>query len=879
MINTPNRSGIWFGNTIRIMLVVCILLLINFVLVAQDANYYEAEKALKTGRWHQAINYAVEIRENAKIHETIRAEAWLISARAHSQLHELADGLRCYLRALSILKKSNDEIRLSRIYTEIGKVYLGADMSKTALGYFMQAQLLTQKSPELYLLLPEYIGDTQAQFAKAESYTEALELYDEILGEYRAEKDTTAILRIIRKMVNCHENLEDYGAAIQQESELLRLYSTQKDTAGLALTFNNLGYYHQHLKRYDTALLYFEQSLGIFRKYRLKDYDEVATLVNMGVVHQNTGNYDKSLIYMLKALELVKQKKDPVQLSQIHDLVSAIYFYLGDYHNARVYNEKALEIAQKANHKIALRDSYKTASDIATGLEDYKTAMEYSRLYLALRDSLLVEERLQQRELLDLQADIEETAKKTALILADQEVKDLEYQRIEMEAEKQKQEFELLKEREARIRANQERQKSENEQTRLALELAKRQLDADRKNRAIAELEKRQAQDALALKQKELEKQRKNREIAELNQRQKFLEREQELQNKTIAEQEAKKQFLIGIIVLAGLIMFVMLWAYRKLKDKNRQIQRQSYELEARKNEIETQNEEMQQQQEEIIAQRDTLARTNDKLNSTNSALNKAYGDIRSSVQYAERIQTAMLPTLVSIQKTFPESFVLYKPRDIVSGDFYWFEQIDNKAIFTAADCTGHGVPGAFMSLIGNDLLNEIVSARKITEPEKILQELHLGVVKSLKQEQNQIRDGMDIALCSVDLENLVLEFAGAKNPLIYIRNGEMQKIKGDTMPIGGSEKEGERIFTKHSFSINNHAEHTFYIYSDGYQDQFGGPKGKKFMSKRFRNLLLEIHQKPMPEQERILDQTINEWMNGYEQIDDILVIGFKIWG
>jgi len=855
-------------------------LLGGMLTVSAQNTLSQAQKALKTGRYHQAINYATDIRENTHLTKNNQIEAWLISARAHNQLNQLSDGLRCYLRALSLLRKGDDEQHLSKIYTEIGKVYLEAKMNEKALEYFIQAQLVTNKSPELFLTLPEYIGDAHFQFDKAEHYVEALELYNEILQEYRNDRDTTVILRLLRKIVNCQENLEDYGEAITQEEVILRIYSTQNDTMGLALSFNNLGYYNQHLRRYETALRYFEQSRMIHRKYHVKNYDEMATLVNMGVVHQNLGDYQKSLAYMLKGLKIAESKKDLVQVAQMCDLISAIYFYIGDYHNARIYNELAIAKAQESQNKVALRDSYRTASEIASGLEDYKTAMNYTKLYLALRDSLLVEQRWEQQKLTQLQYLIEQTEKKTELLLADQELKDLAYQQALTEAEKQKQELELLKEREARTVADQKRQKSENEQTRLALELARRQLEADRRNREITELEKQKVQQQLELKQKELEEEKKNEEIEDLEQTRQFLEREQHLQEKTIQEQRAKQHMLYGILGLGILILFIGAWSYRKIKKQTKKLEVQKQELVGKNNEIETQNEELQQQQEEIIAQRDNLEKTNNQLSTSKSNLNKAYEDIRSSVQYAERIQTAMLPTLLSIRTTFPESFILYKPRDIVSGDFYWFGMVEGRAIFTAADCTGHGVPGAFMSLIGNDLLNEIIMARHITAPDQILNELHQGVVKSLKQDQNQIRDGMDIALCSVDLKNHILEFAGAKNPLIYIKNGKLQKVRGDKMPIGGSEKEGKRIFKRHEFSINSQAEHTFYMFSDGYQDQFGGPKGKKFMSKRFRELLFDIHQKPMPKQQEILDRTITDWMGEKEeQIDDILVIGFKIWG
>lgn len=248
---------------------------------------------------------------------------------------------------------------------------------------------------------------------------------------------------------------------------------------------------------------------------------------------------------------------------------------------------------------------------------------------------------------------------------------------------------------------------------------------------------------------------------------------------------------------------------------------------------------------------------------------------ITESINYAKRIQQAALPRFHEIQGAFAESFVFYKPRDIVSGDFYWFAEKNGKAVITAVDCTGHGVPGAFMSLIGNDLLHSIVEIQGITNPDEILSLLHLGIQKALRQDESNNRDGMDLAICVVDTENKTMDFAGARNPLIYIKNGELTLLRGDKKTVGGLQKELTLAFTKKTISIEEPA--MYYIFSDGYQDQFGGEHRQKFMAKRFRNLLLEIHEKDLEEQQEILEERLNEWMKGTRQIDDILVIGFKI--
>jgi ligand-binding sensor domain-containing protein/serine phosphatase RsbU (regulator of sigma subunit) len=308
---------------------------------------------------------------------------------------------------------------------------------------------------------------------------------------------------------------------------------------------------------------------------------------------------------------------------------------------------------------------------------------------------------------------------------------------------------------------------------------------------------------------------------------------------------------------------------------------------------------------QEIEQQALSLKEAKEKVQKTNK-------DITDSINYALRIQKAMLPHSSELENMLKESFIFFKPRDIVSGDFYWFMEVDtnNSAtllldpvlssqnnegwgeyrptspnpntqkniILAAIDCTGHGIPGAFMSLIGNDLLNDIVEERGIFEPDLILNSLHRGVTKALQQEKTANEDGMDMAICTINLEKKTLEFAGAKNPLIYIKDNKIHEIKGDKTPIGGFmyDKKQRRIFTKHTVALD--APTSFYIFSDGFQDQFGGENNKKFMKKRFKNFLLEIHNLPAQEQKVRLGKALKDWkQDTYEQVDDILVIGFKI--
>ena len=250
--------------------------------------------------------------------------------------------------------------------------------------------------------------------------------------------------------------------------------------------------------------------------------------------------------------------------------------------------------------------------------------------------------------------------------------------------------------------------------------------------------------------------------------------------------------------------------------------------------------------------------------------------DITDSIHYASRIQKALMPSSEELEEFFPYHFVLNKPKDIVSGDYYWVSRKQNKLIFAVADCTGHGVPGAFMSIMGINFLNEIVNKPEVPNANEILNELRQQLIKSLGQtgDRDEARDGMEMALCVVDLENKIIQFSGAFRPLFLISEGHLKVFRGDRMPIGIYNEE-ELSFTNKEFPYKEND--MIYMFTDGYVDQIGGPHRKTFKSVRFKELLWEIQQKPMKEQGMILREEVEIWRSGQEQIDDIMVVGIKL--
>lgn len=256
--------------------------------------------------------------------------------------------------------------------------------------------------------------------------------------------------------------------------------------------------------------------------------------------------------------------------------------------------------------------------------------------------------------------------------------------------------------------------------------------------------------------------------------------------------------------------------------------------------------------------------------------ITELYKDVTDSIKYAKRLQETILPPEMVIKSMFPESFVLFKPKDIVSGDFYWFKQLSNKKLFAVVDSTGHGVPGAFMSLVGFNGLNEAIRENQENlDVSRVMKAFHFIAQQNLNKslEYNNVRDSMDMGLCIYDEADGVLEYAGANIPLYLIREGVLQVTKPNKCSIGSMEH-GDVDFVRHRIPIESGDK--VYLFSDGYVDQFGGPKGKKLMYNQFRNILLSIHKMPMNEQQNELKERLENWKRGQEQVDDILLVGIS---
>jgi serine phosphatase RsbU (regulator of sigma subunit) len=715
--------------------------------------------------------------------------------------------------------------------------------------------------------------------------------------------------------------------ALPYSQKALEMFRSLNDERGMGYAYVRLGEIYQSLKQYDEAIDNFQKSLVIREK--LKDNSTLITSYNrIGTVHASKKEYEKSLEFYNKGLKLSEQLNDKRAIAGCLDNIAWVYIRTNDFKKAQIYSLQSLTIAKEIKAKVDEKNAYLTLSRLYESQSQFVLSYDFYKKYVSLNDSIDNLEKANQLAKMQAIYDTKKKEQENNLLRKENELnaRDAEQKNIILlsisvalaltlgliyfiyqSRQKQvrlntilaNQKIEIESQRDALVKLNEavEQKNEEILRKKHKLENNIEILSALSKSEAMAngdwqivskEIIKSVVK-ALDISTCQLwyynfkennfycfnqntQNEQMNPDfsvvpVAQFPSFLRVLQNEAHLmindieesnldeQTKTYISRKGMKSAFIFPCILSQKQKVLIVCFHQKPK---------TWELEDLTL-LKSINDEMsiayqayrrRQAQQRIVKQND---------------------DITSSINYARRIQTAFLPLEEDIASIIPSFFILYQPRDIVSGDFYWFEQRNGRAILAAADCTGHGVPGALMSMIGNEILKQIVIEKGITEADKILNELHKGIRTALRQEVSKNADGMDISLVVIDYQHKIMEFAGAKNPLYYIQNQEFNQVKADVFSIGGEQVKGEKIFTKHRIDIS--VPTTFYIGSDGFQDQFGGEHNKKFMVKHLRELLFSIHQKDMNAQKEILSKTIAEWIKTGKshQTDDILWIGARV--
>ncbi|HBX52895.1 MAG: hypothetical protein A2275_10170 [Bacteroidetes bacterium RIFOXYA12_FULL_35_11] len=722
----------------------------------------------------------------------------------------------------------------------LGYHYLSKD-SATAINYINKGIALAKK-----INYPKGLGNCYNSlgmiYKKIGKFSNAIVSHNKALTIFIETDDKKNICKTYNYIGTAFSEEGNYPLALENYNKALDLFIELKDDAGTAKCYNVMGMAYKDQGDYTKAIDLYMQALKI--RDKLGDTKGIISCyTNIGLVHSIQENPDKALDYFQQALDLSIKANEKKGVLGSYNNIGNIYMNKGekclrqkDTLKAIANQNKAIENFEKT---IALLEETKDKKNLASCYNNL------GQIYISQKNSIKALFYLEKAYKIFEEVDAKEEISIVCANLSTISIDVKEFEDALFYAQKS---FDLAKKTGSLygIKRGYE-----------VLALA---------NKALGNFKEALDNYEKSIKYKDsifdTEKSKQFAELDEIYQSEKK-QKEIALQKSEIKQQKTQKYaFVIGFALMLVLAVFI-LKSYQAKKRAN-------LLLESQKKIIEEKNEALNQTNAEIAAQRDHISEINE--------------EITDSIKYAQRIQRAMLPSFENEKNLVAplEIFVLFKPRDIVSGDFYFIARRKNWVLIAAADCTGHGVPGAFMSMLGISFLNEIVSNENVQTAAHVLDELRKSVIHSLQQKGStgEQKDGMDMGFVAINLETLEVQFAGANNPMLLIRkseNPELTDIKPDKMPVGIFVV--MQNFTNQTIQLQK--GDIFYLLSDGYQDQFGGPKFKKFLSKNLKNLLLDIHQKQMEEQRQILDDTIENWKNSYgkcyHQTDDITIVGIRV--
>ncbi len=899
-ISTKINNKITYSNKISRSFLSFVIIFIyctfSFCVLAQEENspFYHLEK----GNYNQAIRHAQDALKNMN-DAFQRGQLLTVISRAYRYQDDYSTALNYAIQATTQFdrvekEKQKADLGKAEVFTEIGLLYQNWLSYDKAIENFDKAKQIYRTNNKEKEIIESNRKIAHNQFLNGE-YEKSEQNYLALLEEDRKTGDKDRISYSLGKLaiVSRTSNPEN---SLNYSIEKYNLEAEQgNNPEQIAFAANSIGYLYRQLGQEKEAIEYFEKALETLQKINKKD--EIV-LNNLGVTYTALKKYSAAQEQYREALKINQAKNDVSAIADSYNYLGANEYLAAHAQEARVQVGKAIAIAEKNNQQQALADSYLLLSKIWEYEGDFRQSQEAFKKYTDIKTKLEKAASQRKEELQKQRTEAERQETQLVQYENDREQERLKLDKIRSESEKQAKENELLKSENELQQSQTKNAILQKQRTQQALLLAKNQLDAAKRKEDIQNLEFERQKNNAQLREQALEAEQQKKEKQLLENQNKLQELETEKERLESLKQKSSK-YIAYLIAVAAIVLFgFALVAFIQNRKKNKKIEAQNSILENQKKEITQKHEELQASEEELRQNSEELQTTNEQLTLVKMSIeekNLALGaslielenqkeviekknhDITSSINYAKRIQTAMLPDLNKVKQALPDSFIFFQPRDIVSGDFYWFSRISlNKSVIAACDCTGHGVPGAFMSLIGNDVLNETVNARDIHEPDRILHDLHSGVVNALNQRATDNRDGMDMTLCVIDQGKNQVHFAGAKSEVVYIQNGKVKRLKGDKMPIGGERLDVERFFHKETVDIT--APTTFYMFSDGFQDQFGGEEGRKYMKKRFREFLVEISTQPFDEQERILRLEFDAWLGGeHSQIDDVLVIGFRV--
>lgn len=833
----------------------------------------EAQLLYIAGDHYEALNLAGEAHQLSMQTGDSEIEGEILKLMGDCYFSEklYTQAIPYYLRSAGVIEYRQNKRPLREIYASIASCYQHEKLYDKEAEYYLKSLDYTPEADSMGRTeLFSRIGTAFLLDGRAD--TSIVFFLREL--NFREELDLDKIPALLN-LVRSYRGIPDYDSCIFYSQELFTEFSEKEDYRQMSTVKNNIGYYFTLTGNYASALENYNQAISFGEKAGIPVRDLAIMTANTGVCYQNMNREEKAKTRFNAAIDLLKTGNFPAERSGIENILALIYFNENDLYNAGEFSKKSLRSAEESGNPGLLAEACYTYSQVLKEGNDPELALEYYEKYLNILDSLDVARKLEEQRMQNTKADLEKSENDLQLRIKEEKVRELAFEQLFLQLEKEEQAKSLLeKDRDLQV--------MEQERLRQSLVISRQQHLVEQQEREKQILEQEQRITNLKLEQEE-------RKQAEQEQEIRLLEQQQRLGQLELDKQAQAKKALTWIVILMILVALLILGYLITARRKNLLLAQQ-------KKEIEEKNLYLEQQNEEIMAQRDEIEAQRNMVFDQKEAIEQYNSEIMKSIEYAKRIQAAALPELALLEEKVSEHFLLFRPRDIVSGDFYWVGHVEGKTIVIVSDCTGHGVPGAFMSILGTSLIKEIILKEYLTHPGVILRRLRKEIINALGQKgiSGEQKDGMDMALLSLDHENGIAQYAGAYNSLYLIRDKSipapeypdlrivesddakdlvLYDIPADKMPIAHFDRMDK--FNTREFSF--HKNDLFYLFTDGFADQFGGVKGKKFMYKPFKRLILSNASKKLAKQQEIFSKTLDDWMGDYEQIDDICVLGLKI--
>ncbi len=795
----------------------------------------------------------------------------------------LQNALYALKSAETLTANAEVEKKIAEINFLLAQIFKKQDVYPNSIDYLQKAQSFFQNSPRIAEWTNEIADclDLLNDAANAEKYHRDLWL---IAVQKKDKKLEIKALSKLIKLTAAQKKFADALDFSQKLSEIYEKYKAEnptindeKTTEFLANAFQNTGYLFRQQGNLSNSALFLNKALEEFARL---NQENPTVIGNIGVTYAMLGNFPLSENYFQKAIQLSNKSKNPRDLPNACNLFAAHELLRKRCFEAISWAKKAIETAEPLKANDILTDSYLILNNAYSQQGDFKQAQEYfkkSEEYHQFSEL----QNAQNKELMQKKwAEMQQTENDFLLALSEKEKQNLSLKQMALEAQKKEQTLQLLQQEKNLQEIKIKNQLLDKEAAEQQLKLAQQGLETERKNQEIAALEQQKQLQFLELGKKQAEHEEQKKALELEKNRNQLLESNKKLQEFEIKEGKNREKLAFWAIIGSLLILLIVLFAAWRNHKKNILLKKQQQEIAEKNAELLTSEEELRQNSEILLNMNDSLLETIEQVQQQKIIIEKKNGDIVASINYALRIQKAITPKTSDLEKHF-DCFVLFSARDIVSGDFYWFAEKENHKILAVADCTGHGVSGAFMTMIGNNLLNHVVQYQGIFEPNIILNQMPKLLEKTLLHSEGAVKDGMDIGIVSFENyekngknKDLRVCYSGAMNPLYFVQNGEFTEIKADKRQIDGK-IDPDFSYVKHEIPI--HATTTLYLCSDGFQDQFGGDKGKKFMVKNLKTLLHEISGEGLQAQKEILEKTFEQWKGSNKQTDDVLIVGIRI--